>query len=332
MISEMKRKLFNDPSGIVSILETYDFCHIKVTDKEIRFARNFDGGPNIVINLRNNESLFVVDYPRGLRCDLIAYIMKLRGCTFREVVSEMRTVTGMTDTGPPKKTREIFGGIYKNIYQRTNPQIKTYPDSILDRYLPYGNQMFLDDGISLETQREFNICFNPSEDCVIIPIYDPFGNLMGCKARLNDRTVTHGKYFYDVPCAISQTLYGFSKNYEHLCGSDVFVFESEKSVMLAHTYGYQNCVALGGDNVSDAQARLLLSLYPKRIILLLDYGLDLDVTKRNLDIIRRIAVGRELDLRYWDWELDEWMSNKDAPVDRGADCFRRIITSELVRY
>lgn len=332
MISEMKRKLFNDPSGIVSILEDYSFCHIKINDKEIRFARDYDGGPNIVIRLTNNDALIVVDYPRALRCDLIAYLIKTKGCTFKEIIAKMRAVTGMTGVYKPVQTREIFGGIYKNVHKRTKPQIETYPDSLLERYFPYGNQMFLDDGISLETQRKFNICFNRQENCVIIPIYDPIGNLMGCKARVNQKDAGKGKYYYDVPCLMSQTLYGFSVNYEHLCENDVFVFESEKSVMLSYTYGYKNCVALGSDSISDVQAKLLSSLCPKRIILMLDYGLDLDITKRNLDLIQRVCAGRNLDLWYWDWEYNEWMSNKDAPVDRGVDCFRQVIASELVKY
>ena len=69
MLSEIKKELIKNPEAIIEILEHFDFTHIKPTSREIRFARNWQGGRNISIRLERNECLYTNDYARGVSAD-----------------------------------------------------------------------------------------------------------------------------------------------------------------------------------------------------------------------------------------------------------------------
>ena len=52
------------------------------------------------------------------------------------------------------------------------------------------------------------------------------------------------------------------------------IFESEKSVLQCASYGYNNAVALGSNNLSEHQAKLILQLNPEHIIFMLDNNIN----------------------------------------------------------
>ena len=61
--------------------------------------------------------------------------------------------------------------------------LKPIPEKVLSYYLPYGNIMFEDDGISLKTQMEWEIGFDCMSNAITIPLRDELGNLIAVKAR-----------------------------------------------------------------------------------------------------------------------------------------------------
>lgn len=323
MIYELKQMLLENPDNIISLLEWYDFEHIKLSESEIRFARDECGGQNIAIYIRNNPFLNVNDYARDVRCDIFSYIMMMRGCTLHNVIVVTKRILNLDDKWTPKKKRRIFGGIYEGLKKHEIDSFKIYDESILDKYDAVCSERFLQEGIQLKSQKKFHIMFDSVEDCIILPIKSPYGDLIGVKSRLNYESEDLPKYYYPVKCAAGQTLYGYAENYDSLYGNDVFIFESEKSVMLCDSYGYNNCVALGGNNLSDAQAKLIASLHPKRVVFLLDSNLDLKITYRNAHKLH------DMNVWFWDWRDNLDVDEKDSPVDKGKDVFENILCSEL---
>ena len=288
MLNEIKEQLIDSPDKIVELLDDFGFEHINHRNTEIRFARSDSGGANISIRLHNNPYCCVSDWARGISTDIISYIIQEKAASFREVLQATKRILGLNDSWRPQQKQPLFGGIYENITQLNREiQLKTYDESVLEQYEPCGNLMFFNDGISLDAQRFFNIRFSIEDNAVIIPIYNEFGDLVGAKARING-TPEEGesKYYYPIPAQVSQTLYGYCVNYSYLYGNDVIVVESEKSVMQAYTFNVRNIVALGSHSLSEKQAKLLLQLQPKRIIIAMDEGLEFEHIKRNADVIK----------------------------------------------
>ena len=158
--------------------------------------------------------------------------------------------------------------------------------------------------------------------------------MCGTKCRRNYDTDNEDdpKYIFEYPCQKSLILYGAYQNYPWLYGSDkIFIFEAEKSVIAADSYGYQNAVSIMGNTLSEYQAKELLSLNAKEYIFLLDEGLDLDITFQNAKILKDCAVMRDIQISYFDWTSSLSVGEKESPTDGGRDNFKYIINNELDR-
>ena len=67
------------------------------------------------------------------------------------------------------------------------------------------------------------------------------------------------KYIYMYPCAKSQILYGLYKTQKHIKEKkEVIICEAEKGVMQLWTYGYKNCVSIGGHSLSPYQKEKII--------------------------------------------------------------------------
>lgn len=331
MIQELKKQLLENPENICALLEAFDFAHITLKRNEIRFARSSDGGPNIRIRL-NDEYLNVTDYVNSIHTDIISYIIKEKHTDFRSVLSAIKRILNLSDDWRPQsRKREIFGGVYSRIINRTDPQPKVYDESILDDYLKVPNERFQRDNISLETQMKFGISYDVGTDRITIPICDQHGSLMGVKGRRNYETDNEDdpKYLYLIPCQMSKTLFGYSNNYSSMYGGTVMIFESEKSVLQCASYGYNNAVALGSNNLSEYQSKMILSLNPKQVIFMLDSDLPLENTKRNIDTLRSISVMRDFKISYFDWTECLDLPSKASPSDEGKEVLEYILRENI---
>lgn len=332
MIEYIKSEFIHNTEKLVEFIEYFGYCNIKVRTNYISFGRSADSSPkSITLYLHDNENLIVKDWATNQTKDIFNMIVSNKNFSFKEVIQIAKNIVGIDEYYHPKESYKPFGGFYAKIKNRNKVEVKTYDESILNKYIPCGNKRFLDDGISLETQRYFNIGYSVEDQAISIPIYSEDGSLMGVKFRIN-YAVEDGmqKYYYDVPCMISQTLYNYSNSYQYLEGNDVIIFESEKSCMQCHGMKIYNTVALGSSSISKKQCQMILSLSPKRVIFCLDKGLDFEVLERNIKTLRIYGKMKEFDILYWKPKDD--VLDKSSPSDLGEKKFRKILEEDLVVY
>ena len=140
------------------------------------------------------------------------------------------------------------------------------------------------------------------------------------------------KYLYLHECQVSKYLYGYFQNYQFLFGNTVVVGEAEKMVMQGWSMGVKNIVAIGSNALSEKQARLILQLNPKKIVLALDEGLPIQQTERNIEMIRAVMGVQSFEIWYWDYTMDPTISGtKVSPTDMGLNKYKEIMTNQLKR-
>ena len=334
MIAELKKELLKDPESIRELLEEFGFEHINIRGNYLRFARNHEGGQNISLCL-DDEYLNVMDFVHGERKDIISYIISEKNTDFKSVLNAIKRILNLSNDWTPTKRRSIFGGVYEKIVNRESSPQKVYDEEILNQYLKIGNDRFLKDHLSLESQRRFEIMYNVETNRIIIPIRNTFGDLCGMKCRRNYDTndTDDPKYIFEYPCQKSLILYGAFQNYKWLYGADkVFIFEAEKSTIAADSYGYRNAVSIMGNTLSEVQAKELLSLNAKEYVFLLDDGLDLKIIFQNAKKLKEYAVMRDIKISYFDWTESLSVGEKESPTDGGKNVFEYIINNELKKY
>ena len=330
MLKEIKKELLDNPEKLKDLLEHFNFYNVHIHQSYISFGRAQDTSKkSIVVRLEKNDYLYVTDYARNISKDLFSYISEQRLVDFKDIIGVVRNILGVDDFGLFNESRGIFGGFYEKIRKRSEYSVRTYDESILDKYIPLANKRFVNDNISITAQQFFGIRYDIESQGIVIPIYNQIGELIGAKVRCNYE-VQDGemKYYYLIPCQASQTLYGYSQNYNYLTNNIIYIYEAEKSVMQCFSYGIRNCVALGSGSISRKQVRMLLELNPKKIIFMHDVGYDLENILRNINMVKNYSRFSEVELGYWDF-FDRLYDNKVSASDLGKKELLRIMDTEI---
>jgi hypothetical protein len=329
-ISDIKERLLEEPQKITELLEHYGFEHISLRHNEIRCSRDHEGGPNIAMRLQDNPWCNIADFARGYKGDIFSFIAQEKNVTFREVLQTTKKLLGLDEYWEPKKTRHPFGGIYSRICKQCEYGQRVYGEEILAPYKRYGNLLWLKDNITLEAQKFYDVHFDIVENSIIFSWRNCQGDIIAVKSRYNGEPPDGmSKYYYPIGGNISSSLFNYSHCHEHLYNNDVYIFESEKSCMIAWGRGIKNTVAIGSNSLSPAQCKLLLQLQPKTIYLMLDSDLDLSETKRNADLIRKYAPMRSVSIKFWDWRDNLDLGPKSSPVDGSIENWNYILEHEV---
>ena len=274
---------------------------------------------NAVIVYINN--LMVTNYTRNIAknkttTDLFDLISFYKDCSFAEALKYAHELLGLDfyqekeeECASSQIMKMLKGMALKNEEEDGEP-LKPISEKILDYYLPYGNKMFEDDGISLEVQQEFQVGYCPQTNRITIPLRSPIGDLCGVKGRIFGQPDEYNpKYLYIEPCAKSKLLYGLYENKEYIKNSSqLFLFESEKAPLQCASNGIRNCVALGGKTISKTQAELIVRTGCIPIIAL-DQGIDLEEIHKVASVFPdNIPV-------HYIYDADGILDSKEAPCD-----------------
>jgi len=176
------------------------------------------------------------------------------------------------------------------------------------------------EGITVKTQIFFQIGFDLDEERVVIPIRNEKGELVNVKGRTlipNYKELDIVKYKYLFHIKVKDFLFNLNNASDAISNQqEVIIFEGEKSVMKMWQYGYKNCIALGGSNISPYQIKKIKQLgMDKKII----FAFDKDKTSSEImEEIKRFEVLHNRKI-YVIFDRLNYLNNEDAPIDQGLD-------------
>ena len=296
-------------------------------------ATNPDGDARSVI-VYFNENLTTINYTRNIAknknsADIFDLISFYKDCSFPEALKYVHEILGLDyyqEREEPCESLQILR-MLKDMASNDNADkdepLRPISEKILDYYIDAGNVLFLDDGISLATQNEWEIKYDPQTNSVCIPIRDELGSLIAVKARRFKYTANvpiehrrfadelqedESKYVFLEPGPKSQVLYGLYKNIKAIQQQGiVYVGESEKFTLQLYDMGYFG-VSTGGSKVSKRQIEMLTRLGVK-----ICFCFDKDITESDLnDIARGFIEGVPI---YAIIDKDNILEKKESPSD-----------------
>ena len=256
--------------------------------------------------------------------------------SYKEIINTIKTITNKKVNGRHKKEVGIFDDFFNDIYlpQQDDEDEIIYDPSILDQYSKYKwNLRFLKDGILPSSQVKFHIGYDEESNRITIPHFDIDGNLIGVMGRIDSDEPTNYKYLPLIPFPKHKFLYGLYHNKECIKESkEIYIFESEKSVLLGDSLNYRNFASLGGNSISTTQVEHILKLGVNKIILCLDEGLDTEVIKRDIQIIKSMLFMRDVKIGVILDKENKYLpkGSKASPIDLRGEIFEKLIENCLI--
>jgi DNA primase len=202
---------------------------------------------------------------------------------------------------------------------------------ILNEFVPYPwGEWYLKDGISLETQKMYDIGFHVRSEHVTIPIRNKHGQLIGVKGRYvgSDKEILeHKKYSYIYSCAKSIELYNLDRSLPYIQEKkEVIVVEGAKTTMKLWDCNIRNAVSIEGDKLNPVQAKLLKELgLDIDHVYSWDKGKDEDFVKKQLKQIKNRRV-------FYLYDNADRFEDKNSPTDKGIDVFLDLYNNDKHEY
>ena len=152
--------------------------------------------------------------------------------------------------------------------QRKPQILETYSKGLLDMFIKSYPIEWLRDGISKKAMDKYDIRFSISQNKIIIPHYNVYGELVGIRGRALDENeiLNFGKYmpvqiegkWYAHP--LSLNLYALNCNKNNILRYGIaYLVEGEKSCLQAESFSIPNCtVATCGSHFNKYQLDLLI--------------------------------------------------------------------------
>ena len=301
---EIKEYLCTNEDKLIELLEHLGCINIHKRTKD-EFRCGYEEGSNPTgVSIKLNNNLSYTYYSKSESGDIFRLIRSKKGYTENEFGKSFKYLCDFLNLkGDFKKIEKpkIFGGLFEQFNKQSENnlsyEVKTYPITTLGRYELLGNDLFLKDGIDLTTQQKFCIGYDWNSNRIIIPEFSFEGELIGITGRYNGQDYEEWgepKYYPIIEFKKSLTLYGYSQNYYELCNQNIFLVESQKSIMKMDSKGKHNFLALGGKALSDIQIKYIQNLNPKSVIV----SLDSDATEEEAKELCNMLKPKSSFLRY----------------------------------
>lgn len=332
-----------------------------IKEKEIWFETICHGGDSHKLcYFRDSKSFYC--YTNCGQMSLFNLVMKVKNYNFVEALTYIANLMGISNRyGFNTRIQSMSSELVKidkyiQLRKHKITDISHLP-AIDNKILNYFEDNvfytgWIEEGISIETMKTFNIRWYESEKHIIIPHNNINGELVGIRRRSLQEKDKNNKY---MPETIEGNIYTHSLNLnfygldKHINGirktKKVVIVESEKSVLLAHQYYGDDAfvIATCGFNISNWHRDLLLSLGVEEVMLGFDKDFlptDFeDLSEENSEykkyqrFVRRLfSLAHKFTpycRTYILWDDMGLLKKKDSPFDRGKETLETIMKHKI---
>lgn len=335
-LHEIKKRVF-DEEKIELVLEMLDCWGINTEQGgKLYVAGLSDGDNERSVQVKNTESLISHIRSKGVKGDLfdvISFIIyeadteekrkemlpksKFWLCqklNYQEYIDDFYKETSDKVEEKPKYNKWLNNLCCK---KKNTIENKVISKQELDAYgiIPY--KKWFDEGLKINTQKQFQVGIDVKTERITFPIHNRFGEPIGIKARYigKDQIIKDKyKYLYLIPCNKSIEFFNFHRALPYILSQkEVIIVEGAKTVMYLYQWGFRNVISIEGDSLSDEQINLLKGLGINiKYIFAWDKDKDVQFVYSEINKLK----GR---MRYSIFDKDNLLSDKDSPYDKGKE-------------
>lgn len=276
-------------------------------------------------SVRKDPPVFY-DYSSGIGGNLYTFIRFYEKCSRREAVEKLKKYSGF-DGKVMIKTEKMSATMVCKKFSAPQKREKdakntVLPDNYMERYenRPDKLDVWREEGISDEEMNKFQVRYDSFSDRIVYPIRDPNGKIVNIGGRTLDpewKEKKLRKYSYFFSWGTLKTIYGLAENIEYIKKEkEIILFEGCKSVLKAGSWGIHNTGAILTSHLNPAQMKLLAKLGCRVV-----FALDKDVKIREDHNIAKLKEYVNVSYIY---DYGDLLDEKDSPVDKGEEVFRKL--------
>lgn len=336
---------------IINIMYELGSCSPKKASDGYLFqtiCHNDPGEGKYKLHYHNKSKTFFCYTHCGHLSNIFNLVMKVLNYTFSEAFRYVCNKLGLRISTTLKygfnenKVDNSFIQKFK-IKKEEQLEIILRDPNVLNKYWNLYHHTWIEEYISINIMKVFNIKFDISRNRIIIPHYDIDGNLIGIKARhLEKYMIETGKKYmpitindvlYNYPT--SMNLFGLNINKENIKRyKKIIIGESEKFVM-QHRSFYDDSIAaaLNGSSLSKFQIQILRDLGVESVVLALDKEFENEEqeeiykNKINKSFISKLHQYFNIEII---WDTEDLLDFKNSPTDKGKKTWERLYKKRII--
>lgn len=270
-------------------------------------------------------------FSTGYGGNAIDFLKYYYHCSFHEAVEKLKQYCGAEGISLEQKDRLVATNICKKFRKRPNAAkqstAKILSATCMDKYIENSHlETWLNEGISQETLDKFQVRYDPMANRIVYPIHNLKGEIVNIGGRTLDpdwKDKGLKKYNYYQSWGTISVVYGMYENQDAILKSrNLTLFEGCKSVLLANTWGIEDCGAILTSHLGQNQMMTLLGFCSRNRISLtfaLDKEIDIRKDKHIMQLRKYLNI-------YYIWDLNNLLPDaKMAPVDMGKEVFEKLL-------
>ena len=181
-------------------------------------------------------------------------------------------------------------------------------------------QEWLDEGISAEEMRKYEIRIDPASNRIVYPVRDAEFQMIGVKGRTrfaNYKQLGIMKYMNYHKIGIVNYFTGAMQAADYIKESnEIIIVEGIKSVMKLDQWGFHNVVSAETSTLNDHQVELLIKMQVKNVVIAFDKDVKLNKIKSCTQLLKKFT---NVYVVYDKWGL---LEDKESPCDRTKEIWQ----------
>ena len=285
-----------------------------------------DKTPSLCINAEDN---YFHCFSCGVGGDIISWMKVFEGLSFSQAVKKLSQITGIELKDYEKcESVDYYKKLRSSLNKKHREKERVYLKA--DSYNRYSKQIpveWVEEGISEDTLRRFNIRIDNDSNRIVYPVYDANFRYICPKGRTRFKDFKEmgiNKYINYSKIGAADFFVGMKENRDSILKTHkVIVFEGIKSVMKAYDWGYDYCVSAETSTINDEQVKILIKMGIKDVTIAFDS--DVDVKK----VIEATKMLRRFTKVYIIKDSSGLLGEKEAPVDKGRIVFEKLLDERI---
>lgn len=291
------------------------------------------------LHVDKTPSLFITPSRNAFYCqschqggNILTWLIKMEHLSFKEATEKICQLSGKDISKMQICESLRYYKSLKRMKEDEEPKIikrDILPEQSIEKYSDEIPQEWLDEGISADIMKKFQIRIDRSANRIVYPVRDKNFNLIGFKGRTrfqNYKSLNVQKYMNYTKIGTIDFFAGMKESHDYIKEkNEIIIFEGIKSVMKLWSWGKQfNAVSSETSVLNMEQIKIILEMGIKNVVIAYDNDVYIGEIRKKMQFLKRfVNVFAVIDSK------KILSGEKMAPVDDGEKIWNELYEGRI---